>query len=359
MKRTLVLSLGIVCAILVTAQKSPYISRVYEYRPAPGQFTNMMPLYEEDDTWRDMCSKAEEAIADHAGGMICLGGWGGYVTFGFDHPVVNLPGEYDLKILGNAMYAAANPHDTAALGGSAEPGIVMVSLDENGNGLPDDPWYELAGSEYHHPLTRHAYSITYYRPAPDHRPTPDRANPTLSDTTYIRWVASDGTSGYIYQNTFHRQPYYPEWIDEDSITFNGTLMRPNAVNEAAASGGSYYVLYCFDWGYVDNHPNQVPDHPERHASEMMIDWAVDADGQPVQLPYIDFVRVYTGLNQQCGQLGETSTEVQDAWDLHPDAEMPSALVPIKQSRPTCKLLQAGRIWIVRGGWRYDILGRLK
>ena len=42
---------------------SPYISTVYEYCPAPGQFVNAMPEYREGDTAETMRQKAEEAIA--------------------------------------------------------------------------------------------------------------------------------------------------------------------------------------------------------------------------------------------------------------------------------------------------------
>ena len=72
--------------------------------------------------------------------MVSLGGWGGYITFGFDHPVENKDG-YDLQILGNAFYMSGSTEY-----GSSEPGIVLVSRDENGNGLPDDKWFELKGS---------------------------------------------------------------------------------------------------------------------------------------------------------------------------------------------------------------------
>lgn len=145
---------------------SRYITEVYEYRPAPGQFVNIMPLYEEGDTEEDMCRKARESISGTNDIMISLGGYGGYVTFGFDHTVVNVPGQKDFKILGNAFYADANPNPSAPdSGGSCEPGIVMVSIDQNNNGLPDDEWYELAGSEYHKPETRHGFQITYTRPA--------------------------------------------------------------------------------------------------------------------------------------------------------------------------------------------------
>ena len=43
------------------------------------------------------------------------------------------------------------------------------------------------------------------------------------------------------------------------------------------------------------------------------------DGTPKELKKIDFVKVYCAVLQQCGWLGETSTEVCGAIDLHPDA----------------------------------------
>ena len=48
----------------------------------------------------------------------------------------------------------------------------MVSVDVNGNGLPDDEWYELAGSEYQKPSTIKNYEITYYRPDEAKTPVP-------------------------------------------------------------------------------------------------------------------------------------------------------------------------------------------
>lgn len=288
---------------------SRYISKVYEYRPAPGQFVNMLPKYENGDTEEDMCKKVEECISGKNDVLVSLGSYGGYVTFGFDHTVANVPGEYDFKILGNAFYAASNPNpDAPESGGSAEPGIVMVSLDTNGNGLPDDEWYELAGSEYYKPETAHDYSVTYYRTPDGHIPTPIPNTP-IKDNTYIQWIANDGTKGYVEKNSYHSQDYFPKWIKNDELTFSGSRLAPNAVDESGV--GSYFVLYAYDWGYVDNHPNEVQDK-----SSFKIDWAVDKHGKPVHLDGVDFIRVYTGVNQTCGWLGETSTEVCRAEDLH-------------------------------------------
>ena len=65
----------------------------------------------------------------------------------FDHTVINVKGKKDFMILGNSFYSDL-PEYQEKKGGSCEPGIVMVSFDTNQNGLPDDEWYELAGSEY-------------------------------------------------------------------------------------------------------------------------------------------------------------------------------------------------------------------
>ena len=130
----------------VSADNSPYIAKVWEYCPAPSQFVHEYPEYEAGDTQDDMRLKAEEQIADNAQGMISLGGWDGYVVFSFDHPVVNVDGKADFVVEGNAFYA--DKSIGASSGGSAEPGIVIVSYDANGNGKLDDVWYELAGSEY-------------------------------------------------------------------------------------------------------------------------------------------------------------------------------------------------------------------
>lgn len=292
---------------------SPYISQVYEYWPAPGQFINEMPLYEEGDTFEDMVLKAQDCIEGTNDIMISLGAWGGYVTFGFDHTVINIPGEKDFRIWGNCFYELIDPE---ARGGSAEPGIVMVSYDTNCNGLPDDEWYELAGSEYYSPMTKHLYSITYHRPDPNRDIISDEDN-SVVDMYYIKWESNEGEEGYIPQNFYHFQDYYPKWIKEDNYTFHGSCLNQNY--EDISGNGSYYVLYSYPWGYADNHPNEYVD-----LNSFDIDWAVDKEGNKVYLPGIDFVRVYTGVNQVCGWLGETSTEISKAQDLHisPGRDMP-------------------------------------
>lgn len=294
---------------------SPYITKVFDYRPAPGQFINKMPYWETGDTEADMVRKVEECISGTADELVSLGAYGGYVTFGFDHTVINRPDEPDFLIRGNAFYETGFEERRA---GSCEPGIVLVALDVNGNGVPDDEWYELAGSEYYSPKTKHNYSIKYHRPDPNRVMEEDETG-FLNDIFYISWIDSEGIQGYIAKNTFHGQSYYPMWINEDEITFTGTCLASNGVDLSGT--GRYFVLYSYDWGYVDNHPNDYSD-----LNSFDISWAVDKDGKPVNLPGVDFIRVYTGLNQYCGWLGETSTELSKARDLHID--LPGVPLPV-------------------------------
>lgn len=306
--RYLLLSTILLFTVYGGAQ-SPYISKVFDYRPAPGQFINELPLYEEGDTKEDMIRKAENAIKGTNEQIVSLGGYGGYIVFGFDHMVKNIEGKRDFIVWGNAFYANDNPNSEAPVeGGSCEPGIVMVSYDANNNGLPDDEWYELAGSEYYKPETIKNYALTYYKPDPNKVEVPDEENPHLNDLTYIKWESNQDDEGYIVRNIFHEQSYYPLWLSDETLVFEGTKLKDNYVDESGQ--GWYYVLYANQFGYADDHPNTS------EKAQLDIDWAVDKNGNPVKLPGIHFVKVYTGVNQTCGWLGETSTEVLGAEDLN-------------------------------------------
>ncbi len=350
MKRTR--NILVAACVLMTAvslwANHPWLTRVYEYRPAPGQFINTLPIARVGEPVDSVFARCRASICGRidtvsytfhgelitridtvwAEGMISLGGYGGYVIVGFDHPVVNMH-TWDFEIQGNAFYS-----DMMVSGGSCEPGIVMVGVDMDGDGVPSegDKWYELAGSDYSHPKTQHDYAITYYRPDENKPRTPSQTDPSLIDTTYIRWTSNDvnpdSTSGYMSRNSFHMQPYWPLWLqDEETLTFTGTKLRCNAEDIGGNDGNAYFVQYCFPWGYVDNLPNHPGHQPgvEGYNPGFKIDWAVDEDGNHVNLTYIDFIKVYNAVNQYCGWIGETSTEVAAGIDFHPDAVLPAVL----------------------------------
>lgn len=256
-------------------------NKVYEFTPAPGQFVN-----EDYDasTPEQACAYAEDRLSHEY--YVSLGGFGGYIVVGFDHSIVN-DGGYNFQVLGNSFK------------GSSEPGVVWVMQDENGNGLPDDTWYELKGSEYDNPQTVQDYEVTYYRPRKTGQP--------------VQWTDNRGKSGSIdYLPAWHNQDfYYPNWVSENTYILRGTCL-PSKTREVTPG---YWSNDEYEWGYADNFSpiDRLTDDDNHdagvNANHFRIGDAVTFDRKPAELKYIDFVKVQTGVNAKAGWLGENSTEV--------------------------------------------------
>lgn len=270
------------------AGTSPYVNKIYEFKQAPGQFANDLV-------------KTDVLLGNAGNGLVSLGGYGGYIVFGFDHSISNAAGA-DLGIYGNPLIGVGMEF--------SEPGIVSVMQDANKNGLPDDVWYELAGSDYNDAATLKNYKITYYRPA------------KLSDD--IRWTDNQGREGLILRNQFHAQDYFPAWATANEISFTGTLLKNTLMP------GEIISNKPFSFGYADNGSGEYVSLQEqlgRGYNTFDIDWAVDATGKKVSLAAIDFVKVYTGQNSngnpfhpdnnndRSRYIGEISTEFGGAVDL--------------------------------------------
>lgn len=282
----------------VVDQSWRYISKVWEYKPAPGQFINEgysgVLIENPNPDYNEVLGNVSKTLVGKRNGLITLGGFGGHIVVGFDHPIKNTPGEYDFKVYGNAFWEQMLGIKD---GGSCEPGVIMVSRDVNGNGEPDDEWYEIAGSAYGE--SDKDYEIVYKR------------------TTVpgdVSWYDNRDGKGVIkHLPDFHSQNYYPSWVTADSLIFKGTKLPNTAVNEGERVGmEEYWVLYALKWGYADNYPNN------EEGCKIKLDWAVDKEGKPVVLPEISFIRIYTGQNQQCGWTGETSTELGGIENLNPE-----------------------------------------
>ena len=267
-------------------------TKVFEYTPAPGQFINETKTGGFDGTQTTPESAIEYATQRmKEGTFVSLGGFGGYIVVGFDHSIDN-NGNYDFGIIGNSFK------------GSSEPGIVWVMQDKNGNGLPDETWYELSGSETGKESTIQNYSVTYYRPTEPQKP--------------VQWTDSEGNSGEVdYLQAFHKQDYYyPLWIQEDSYTLTGTCLEGRNFDQSG--NGTYWVNAEYDWGYTDNFSEidqlQSEGNATANANYFKISNAIDNKGNSVNLKYIDFIKVQTGCNTKSGWLGENSTEVFGFFD---------------------------------------------
>ncbi len=272
----------------VTSSSSEDSNRVYEFLPAPGQFVNNGYTVA---TMEEACEYAEGRLAINS--YISLGGFGGYVVVGFDHSIDN-SGDYDLEILGNPMTT------------SCEPGIVMVMQDENGDGLPNDTWYELKGSETEYGYQISDYAITYYRP--------EDGTSTSAKYYYTNNQGGDGVVAKIW----YTQDYWPAWVTDDQLKFYGTCLDSRNVETSPG----YWSNAPYDWGYVDNMSDvdmfsssaEYIDTPS--GNHFKISHAIDYKGDAVHLDYIDFVKIYVGVSGQSGWLGELSTEVLRVSDFN-------------------------------------------
>ena len=142
----------------------------------------------------------------------------------------------------------------------------------------------------------------------------------------VQWTDSEGKSGCIdYLITYHQQDYYyPAWIKSDTYTLYGTRLAPNNVQDPTTG---YWDNQSYGWGYVDNFSEtdnlggDVVDGSGQ-TNGFRIANAMYRDGTPVDLQYVDFIKVQTGVQVKSGWLGEVSTEVFSFSDLSvaPDNE---------------------------------------
>jgi len=264
------------------------VNRVYEYMPAPGHQVNGYIIVGE--SYPDNCTheQACDSVMAHFSRKwsVSLGGQGGYLIAGFDHSVPAGGAPYDLCIKGNPFSY------------QSEPGIIWVSQDDNGDGLPNDQWFELAGSEYG--TTNHTteYAITYFHP--------EKAK------SAIGWRDSNNDTGYIpYMSYWNPKPFYwQSWQKENEMTFFGSRLKDRSTYEKGISD-----IPPYDWGYADNLGDFI-DGPAGKMGYYKISNARTWDGHPANLQYIDFIKIQTAQTGSTPNLGEISTEVYYISDYH-------------------------------------------
>ncbi|MGI6074601.1 MAG: hypothetical protein ACOYEA_08185 [Fermentimonas sp.] len=272
-----------------TYESDPYSTKVFEFLPAPGQFVNKNY---DANSMEEANKYAEGRLKNNQ--YVSLGGFGGYIVVGFDHSIKN-SGSWDFAIYGNSFE------------GSSEPGIVWVMQDTNKNGLPDDTWYELKGSETGKSGTIQNYEVTYFKPTEPKSP--------------VKWIDNLGNEGEIkWLNINSQDYYYPNWVKEDSYTLKGTRLESRS-EDMSDDDNSHWVNKDFEWGYADNFSSvdrlTSDDNKSAggNANHFKISNAIDSNGKSIHLNHIDFIKVQTAINANAGMLGEISTEVSQFVDI--------------------------------------------
>ena len=325
------------------------------YLPAAGQFMNEGA---NGSGWggpfaASGSDKLKGLVEGYVTTGVSLGAFGGYVVLDFGVPEKNADGSVKSGIYNDPdnAYGVDFILYGNAMGTWAEPGCVQVSLD-------GENWYDLAGSLHYRPETTDKgyaiwdYSTTYTHPeAAESEETGANGVAVPYASTYkLRPTSNEKTeSGTVAINAWHKHSYFPLYnnyfvaLNGLSTSLNGlvppltgldlttfgsykakdttpaelTLKGVKLVVPKTTSGGNSTAPDDFLFGYVDCHPNGLRSNVQlnpyttgrtsnttSNGDPMDLSWAVDDDGNPVR-----YVRVYTGVQQMNGIMGESSTEV--------------------------------------------------
>ena len=263
-------------------------NRTYAVCPAPGQFIN--------ESWSGWDGPV------YAAGGMSLGTFGGYVIYQFDDPVENSdsnPYGVDFMVNGNNFT------------GWSEPAGIMVAQDKDGDGKPDtdgngnELWYPLAGSEHYEESTVWDYEVTYTNTNTDFFPNYGENIP---------WSDNFGNSGVVYANGYHSQCYYPNPVNYN-FEGNATPVDPESITLAGVKLAQDQALFGYAETSFSNGDGNTSGSNPYEADEgngkgcMDISWAVDKQGNPVDLDEISFIKIYTAVLIDEGAVGELSPEI--------------------------------------------------
>lgn len=276
---------------------SPYITSLFDFDPAPGMFANDLYKvgFKKEDILRTALGRINETSVGY---QLDLGGFGGSIIVGFDHTVVNVPGQSDFKVYGGDLSDKENP---------PAPGLIYVAYDKNGNGKPDDDeWYEIIGSQHTKANTIKNFKITYHKKAAGAPVVVGGPNDMFSDREHI-FCENNSPESYYMPRSKSRKEYYPLWASQTAVTYEGIKLNVDFVTARPGQA----ILWNFTppkWGYA----NAV--NPD-----IDIDWAVDKNGNKANLPGINFIKVVNCVSEPmglCHQQSSMATKFAGAADLH-------------------------------------------
>jgi hypothetical protein len=193
-------------------------------------------------------------------------------------------------LLKSVQHKASYTIEGNGFAGWVEPGIVWFQEDLNGNGLPDEIWYEVnAGSG---PYVSRRYSVKFIKY--DEGAVSNQYGQTVRD---VYWADSKGRTGFFHAG------WPKDWGVTDTargawVTYTATLLADNGVIKSPNYNLNDLTGGTTGGPFVDHDSGPI----------IPISRAIDAAGTPVTLTNVRFVKVQTGLFQYGGVFGEVSTE---------------------------------------------------
>lgn len=307
--------------------------------PTPGGYVGYLPVgqYATGKVWGSPYSDGfvttghtPKIVGGYSSTGLSLGAAGGYAeynmvinNFDADGHKVSRPYGVDFIVYGNAFV------------GNPEAGSVKVYGREKGKS--DSAWYELAGSLYYSDNTLRDVDVTYKKV----ENTDDIFTTkgiwyqiTKGDTVIKEWTRfNQKTSNGSFVDAS------VAWWPEVSEGYLGTNGAYGGVDDVVISDAKDTITYKhvtlvkdtdttsdYGFGYFDVTPNGTsygtPVNPYVYGTTggnaYDLDWAVNKDGNPVELHSISKIRVYTSAAMKTGEantftvpaiFGETSAEV--------------------------------------------------
>ncbi|MFD1602846.1 cell surface protein [Flavobacterium artemisiae] len=289
----------IVNVVNETANYNAYVTRIFDFDPAPGMFAN--DLFKDGNSKEDVMKTVLGRIdKTSVGYAVDLGGFGGSIVVGFDHTIVNVAGASDFRVYGGDI---SNP--TVPKANPPAPGIIFVAYDKNKNGKPDeDEWYEIIGSQHTKSNTVKNFKITYRKKGANEPLVTSSA--LFLDYEHV-YCENNQEEKYYLARPKAKKEFYPLWKTQTEVSYEGTKLDVDF--ETARPGQTtLWNSKSPEWGYV----NAV--NPD-----IDIDWAVDKNGNKANLPGIDFIKVVNCVSEPmglCQQQSSMATVFSGAGDLH-------------------------------------------
>lgn len=264
----------------VTATDASYYKNAYtlvEYLPSPGKNHNWS-IIGYPDNWQylgefplpynEFLAKATELRKQNGNYSLFLGGWGGSATFKFDHTVVNVPGKPDMEI--------------AAVHSSKDLPAIYVAWDKNKNGQADaDEWFEIKNGDFGiEDIPEYEMTFTYDRTETDTRRfysyfkyKDNQEEPTQGEIVTNKTFTSSKTSSGPYST----RGFFPG------------LNVINADTKETAILEGWPTTFTRKGKRITRDLSGAPQFYQ--TKNIDIDMAVNAKGEPVLLPGIDFIKI--------------------------------------------------------------------
>jgi len=260
----------------------------------------------------------------NADSVVCLHGPGAYIVVRFNPPIENHAeniGGYDFIVFGNAYWNGGNPEGSHW----QEPAYIEVMRDENGNGIPDDAWYLIPGSEFtSFPVS--STTVESRRDEAGYYPAyiawdTDETHPDWYPGTELFPDQGDSVSATFYTIDSAKAGTTSEWIwgylDVTPTLKLGDMSGADGSGDNSLDDAEDYppdecLSMKAEYFYTvpDTHGDHVIDPGSGGGDAVDIAWAVNPEtGELANLTQVDFIRITNCSMKIEGVLGDVDSEL--------------------------------------------------